>query len=157
MVRDLHAKHNCHRLSICWDAKLLAQRKRKMGEERCQAVWQEVSKLMAAQFIREVDYTTRLSNVFMVKKPNGKWRMCTHYTDLNWACPKDAYPFLYINRLVNGATEHKMLSFLYAYLGYNQIRMDPLDEDKIAFITKLENYYYKVMSFWLKNAGATHQ
>lgn len=56
-----------------------------------------------------------------------------------------------------GAVGHKMLSFLDAYLDYNQIRMDLTDEDKIAFISKLADCCYKVMLFELKNVGATYQ
>nr|KYP71974.1 Retrovirus-related Pol polyprotein from transposon opus [Cajanus cajan] len=93
----------------------------------------------------------------MVRKPNGKWRMCTDYTNLNKACPKDAYPSPNIDRLVDGASGHKFLSFLDAYSGYNQIRMHPQDEEKMAFITETANYCYRVMSFGLKNAGATYQ
>lgn len=74
---------------------------------------------MAAQFVREIDYTTWLSNVVMVKKPNEKWKICTNYTDLNRACLKEAYPLPNIDRLVDGAAEHKLLSFLSAYSGYN--------------------------------------
>lgn len=62
-----------------------------MGEERCQVVSQEVPELMAAQFVRKIDYSTWHSNVVMVKKPNKKWRMCVDYTNLNQACPMDAY------------------------------------------------------------------
>ena len=50
------------------------------------------------------------------------------YTNLNRACSKDVYPLLNIDHLVDGATEHRMLSFLDAYFGYNQIRMDPIDD-----------------------------
>lgn len=60
-----------------------------MGEEKCKAVEDEVRKLKEANFIREVNYSTWLANVVMVKKANGKWRMCTDYTDLNKASPKD--------------------------------------------------------------------
>nr|XP_016453036.1 PREDICTED: uncharacterized protein LOC107777510 [Nicotiana tabacum] len=52
---------------------------------------------------------------------------------------------------------HKLLSFLDAYSGYNQIKMDPLDEEKTSFITNRGTYYYKVMPFGLKNVGATYQ
>nr|KYP65120.1 Transposon Ty3-I Gag-Pol polyprotein [Cajanus cajan] len=83
--------------------------------------------------------------------------MCTDYTNLNRACPKDAYPLPNIDRLVDGASDHKILTFLDAYSGYNQIRMHPRDEEKIAFITDLTNYCYRVMPFSLKNAGATYQ
>lgn len=61
---------------------------------------------MVTQFIKEIYYSTWLSNMVMVKKPNEKWRMCMNYIDLNQACSKDTYPFLNIDRLVNGAVGH---------------------------------------------------
>ncbi|RDX78296.1 Retrovirus-related Pol polyprotein from transposon 17.6, partial [Mucuna pruriens] len=86
----------------------------------------------------------------MVKKANGKWGMCTDYTDLNKACS--------IDRLVDGASGYALLSFMDAYSRYNQIKMYPQDESKTAFITDVGAYYYKViMPFGLKNAGATYQ
>nr|KYP73712.1 Retrovirus-related Pol polyprotein from transposon 297 family [Cajanus cajan] len=93
----------------------------------------------------------------MVKKSNEKWRMCTDYTNLNKACPKDAFPLPNIDWLVDGASGHKVLTFLDAYSGYNQIPMHPRDEEKMAFITDSANYCYQVMPFGLKNAGATYQ
>jgi len=83
--------------------------------------------------------------------------MCTDYTHLNRACPKDAYPLPSIDRLVDGAAGHKVLSFLDAYSGYNQIRMNPTDREKTGFITDNANFCYEVMPFGLKNAGATYQ
>uniref|UniRef100_A0A151UHE5 Retrovirus-related Pol polyprotein from transposon 17.6 n=1 Tax=Cajanus cajan TaxID=3821 RepID=A0A151UHE5_CAJCA len=147
----------CHWLSVCREAKPVAQHKRKMGEERKKEVEAETSKILEAGFIREIQYTTWLANVVMVKKSNGKWRMCTDYTDLNKACPKDAYPLPNIDRFVDCAAGHKFLTFLDAYSGYNQIRMYPRDEDKMAFVTDSANYCYEVMPFGLKNVGATYQ
>ena len=77
--------------------------------------------------------------------------------DLNKACPRDAYPLPKIDRLVDGAAHNKVLSFLDAYYGYNQIPMATTDMDKTAFITNDANYFYKVMPFGLKNASATYQ
>jgi len=82
--------------------------------------------------------------------------MCVEYTDLNKACPRDAYPLPNIDRLVDGATWNKVLSFLYAYSGYNQICMAVSDMNKIVFITDDANYFYRVMPFGLKNVGATY-
>ena len=31
------------------------------------------------------------------------------------------------------------------------------DQEKIAFVTLIKNYHYKVMPFGLKNAGSTYQ
>ncbi|RDX64163.1 Retrovirus-related Pol polyprotein from transposon 17.6, partial [Mucuna pruriens] len=135
----------CHRLSI------------ESGEEKRRATREEIKKLLAVGFIREIQYPTWLANVVMVKKANEKWRMCTDYTDLNKACPKDPYPLPSIDRLVDGTLGYAQLSFMDAYLGYNQIKMHPQDESKTAFITDAGAYYYKVMPFGFKNAGATYQ
>ncbi len=80
-----------------------------------------------------------------------------NYTDLNMACPKDPYPLPNIDRLIDSASGFKTLSFMDAYSGYNQIKMDPMDAPKIAFMTNNKNYHYEVMSFGLRNAGATFQ
>ncbi|XP_027915089.1 uncharacterized protein LOC114174447 [Vigna unguiculata] len=79
------------------------------------------------------------------------------YTDLNKACPRDTYPLHNIDRLVDGAAGNKVLTFLDAYFGYSQIPMAASDMHKTAFITDDANYFYKVMPFGLKNAGATYQ
>ena len=63
----------------------------------------------------------------MVKKPNGKWRICIDYKDLNKACPKDSFPLPWIEQLVDDTVGHELLSFMDAYSGYNQIRMHELD------------------------------
>ena len=59
----------------------------------------------------------------MVKKANGKWRMCVDFKDLNRACPKDSFPLPRIDQLVDSTTRHKLLTFMDAFSGYNQIRM----------------------------------
>jgi len=58
---------------------------------------------------------------------------------------------------MHGVSDYQLLSFMDTYSGHNQIRMHPDDMDKMAFITGQSNYCYKVMSFGLKNAGATYQ
>jgi len=146
-----------HKLSIYKEACYVSQKKRKLGEERRQAAKVEADKLLSAGFIEEAQYTTWLSNVVLVKKANGKWRMCVDYTNLNKACPRDAYPLPNIDRLVDGAAGNKVLSFLDAYSGYNQIPMATANMHKTAFITDDANYFYRVMPFGLKNARATYQ
>ena len=93
----------------------------------------------------------------MLKKSNGKWRMCVNFTDLNKACPKDSFPLLRIDQLVDSTAGHKLLSFMNAFSGYNQILMDEDDQEKTSFVTSQALYCYKVMPFRLKKAGATYQ
>jgi len=96
---------------------------------------EETEKLLKAGHIREIQYPEWLANVVLVKKTSGKWKMCVYFTDLNKACPKDSYSLASIDALVDNAYGCRLLSFLDAFSGYNQIMMHPRDECKTAFMT----------------------
>jgi len=113
--------------------------------------------LLEAGFIRECHYPEWVSNVVLVKKPNGSWRMCIDFTDLNWACLKDSYPLPKIDKLVDSTAGHELLSFMDAFSGYHQIPLAEEDQEKTSFVVAIGLYCYKVMSFGLTNAGATYQ
>ena len=81
-----------HKLNVDPERKPVQQQRRTFAPERDQAVAEEVTKLLTAGFIREVYYLEWLANVVLVKKANGKWRMCVDFTDLNKVCPKDSFP-----------------------------------------------------------------
>ena len=95
----------------------------------------EVNKLLATNFIKEVYYLEWLANVVMVKKANGKWRMCVDFMDLNNACSKDSFPLPRIDQLMDSTAEHKLLTFMDAFSEYNQIQMVEEDQEMMAFIT----------------------
>ena len=118
---------------------------------------QEVDRLLEVGFIREIQYPKWLSNVVVVPKKNGTWRVCMDYTNLNDACPKDTFPLRRIDQIVDAIAEHELLSFLDAYSAYNQIPMYLSFEEKTVFITPYVMYCYRVMLIRLKNSGATYQ
>nr|XP_009400993.1 PREDICTED: uncharacterized protein LOC103985108 [Musa acuminata subsp. malaccensis] len=153
----VHPEVALHHLNISSDARPVKQRPRRQAPNRQLAIREEVNRLLAAGFIEEARYPQWLSNVVLVKKPNGSWRMCIDYTSLNNACPKDCYPLPRIDQLVDATTGHARLSFMDAFSGYNQIRMAPEDQEHTTFLTEQGVYFYKVMSFGLKNVGATYQ
>ncbi|XP_020963982.1 uncharacterized protein LOC110265362 [Arachis ipaensis] len=64
-----------HHLAVKAEAKPVAQRRRKMSQERAEEVARQTASFLEAGFIRELDYLTWLSNVVLVRKHNGKWRM----------------------------------------------------------------------------------
>ena len=146
-----------HRLNVNPASSPIRQKKRVFAQKRDKAITEEVRKLLEAGFIREVYYPDWLANVVMVKKSNGKWRMCVDFTDLNKACPKESYPFPRIDTLVDLTTRHELLSFMDALSGYNQIKMNEEDQEKTSFVTSQGLFCYKVMPFGLKNVGATYQ
>ena len=131
--------------------------KRVFAQERDNAIVEEVHKLHKAKFIREVYYPGWLANVVMVKKANGKWRMCVDFMDLNEAYSKDSYLLPWIDVLVDSTARHQLFSFMDVFFGYNQIRLDEVDREKTLFVTNQGLFYYKVMPFDLKNAGITYQ
>ena len=92
----------------------------------------------------------------MVKKANGKWRICIDFMDLNRACPKDSYPLPWIDILVDATARHQLLSFMDTFFGYNHIKLDKADQEKTSFVTSQGLFCYKVMPFGLKNAGAMY-
>ncbi|XP_016164334.1 uncharacterized protein LOC107606834 [Arachis ipaensis] len=95
-----------HRLAVKPDARPVAQRRRKMSQERAEEVARQTASLLEAG-----------------------------YSDLYKACPKDSYPLPNINTLVDAAARYQYLSFMDAYSGYNQIPMHRPDEEKMTFIT----------------------
>ena len=117
------------------EVRLVKQKRRKFASEQNLAIAEEVEKLLKAHFIQEVYYPDWLANMMLVKKSNGKWRMCVDFTDLNKACLKDSFPLARIDMLVDSTAGHGLLSFMDAFSGYNQIRMHPTDQEKTTFIT----------------------
>ena len=93
----------------------------------------------------------------VVKKKNGKWRVCVDFTDLNQACQKNPFSMPKIDQLVDATYRYLRMSFLDAFQGYHQIALATEDQEKTAFISPDANYHYTVMPFGLKNAAATYQ
>jgi len=77
--------------------------------------------------------------------------------DLNRASPKDNFPLPHIDILVDNTANFALFYFMDRFFGYNQIKMAPEDMEKTTFVTLWGAFCYKVMSFGLKNAGATYQ
>ena len=90
----------------------------------------EVNKLLAVGFIKEVECPDWLENLVVFPKKGGKWRVYVDYTNLNDACLKDNFSLPRIDQIVDSTAGHGMLSFLDAFFGYHQIPMHPLDEEK---------------------------
>ena len=119
-----------HRLNVDPTKKLIQQKRRVFAPKRKKVVMEEVEKLLAANFIREVFYPKWLANVIMVKKSHEKWQMCIDFMNLNRACPKDSFPLPRIDQLMDSIASHELLAFMDTFSGYNQIRMNEEDQEK---------------------------
>ena len=88
---EIHPSIASHRLNITLSLRPIRQKVRRFHLDRQKIIQSEIDKLLAAEFIREVEYPDWLANVVVVpkkKKKRGKWRVCVDYTNLNRCLPK---------------------------------------------------------------------
>jgi hypothetical protein len=108
-------------LNIKPGSKLIKQGMRLFNQEKRQAMGEELSRLLATDFVKEVQHPDWIANPILVPKKSRKWQMCVDYTSLNKACPNDAFPLPCIDQVVDLTARCELLSFLDAYSSYHQI------------------------------------
>jgi hypothetical protein len=143
-----------HSLNILPHSRAVQQRLWRFDEERRRAIGVELRRLLEDGFIKEVFHPTWLANRVLVKKKNGKWRICADYTGLNKACPKVPFPLPRIDQIVYSTMGCELLCLLDAYSRYHQINMKESDQLATSFITLFGMFCYVTMPFGLRNAGA---
>ena len=89
-----------HHLAVCPHARPVKQKVRKQDFERQEFITEEIRKLEATGLVRGVLHPTWLANPVVVRKANGRWRLCIDYTDINKGCPKDPFPLRASTRLL---------------------------------------------------------
>jgi hypothetical protein len=149
-----------HRLPIKDGFRTYKQPTRRFNPDIYDCVKEGVNRLLEANFIRPCWYADWISNIIPVeKKGTGKIRICIDFHNLNRATPKDEYPIHIADMLVNDASSHKVISFIDGNARYNQIFMAKEDMHKTAFRCPdfIGLFEWVVMTFGLKNAGATYQ
>ncbi|XP_074350803.1 uncharacterized protein LOC141690090 [Apium graveolens] len=135
--RDMPGLHEfiaMHSLDVNPNRKPVKQKRSNFAPERQRAIDEEVEKLLKVGIIKEIKYPEWLVNVVM-----------------------DLYHLPNIDQLIDATSGHIILSFMDTFSGYNQIRMNPKDIPKTAFITHRAVYAYVMLPFGLTSAGSTYQ
>ena len=148
-----------HRLPIKPRYRPFKQAPRRFNPNMLDDIKKETERLLEAKFIRPCRYAEWISNIAPMYKKNGKLRVCIDFRDLNKATAMDGYPMPIADMLVDATAEHKVISFMDNNIGYNQIFMAGEDIAKTAFRCPgaIGLFEWVVMTFGLKNAGATYQ
>ena len=138
-------------------------------------VRKEVLKLLEARLIYPISDSAWVSPVQVVPKKgdmivikNEKdelistrtvigWRMCINYRKLNDVTRKDHYPLPFMDHMLERLVGQSFYCFLDGYSGYNQITVDPKDQEKTTFTCPFGMFAYRHMPFGLCNASATFQ
>ena len=98
-----------HKLNVDLSYPSKKQKPRRVAKDHIEAVRQEVEKLKEAGAIREAFFLEWLANTIVVRKKNGKWRVCVDFTDLNRACPKDPFSMPKIDQIGRASCRERVL------------------------------------------------
>ncbi|MCO5580227.1 hypothetical protein L7F22_034093 [Adiantum nelumboides] len=144
-----------HHIDLKPDAKLVAQKLRRLGMVQQEALLSKVNKLLKAGFIYPVTNFEWVSPVVVTPKKNGKWRVCVDYKPLNAATKRDHFPLPFQDEILNEVAGDERYTVCDGYSSYYQIRIAEEDQHKTTFITPWGCFAFRVMPFGLTNAPST--
>ena len=174
-LKGISPAYCMHKIKMEEEYKPVVQPQRRLNPTMSEVVKKELQKLLAAGMIYPISDSPWVSPVHMVPKKGGitvmknekneliptrnvtGWRMCIDYRRLNQATRKDHFPLPFMDQMLERLAGQAYYCFLDGYSGYNQIAVDPADQEKTAFTCPYGVYAYRRMPFGLCNAPATFQ
>lgn len=132
------------------------ERSRPIHPSDREAVKQHLRELLDAGIIHE-SKSPFASPVVLVKKKNGKIRLCIDYSKLNARTIKDAYALPNIEEAFSALCGAKWFSVMDLKSGYYQVEMAEEDKSKTAFTCPLDFYEFNRMPQGVTNAPSTFQ
>ena len=157
------------------NAKTSIEHQRRLNPVMKEVVRKEVLKWLNAGFIYAISDSSWVSPVHVVPKKGGftmirneknelistrtvtGWRVCIDYRKLNTVTRKDHFPLPFIDQMLDRLAGHPHFCFLDGYSGYNQISIEPEDQEKTTFTCPFGTFSFKRMPFGLCNAPGTFQ
>ena len=129
------------------DAKPVRQNLQQVHPRKVAIIKEEIEKLLNLGFIYPVPLTKWVSNIVPVNKKHGTIRVCIDFQDLNWACPKDNFPTLYIDQIIDNCVRSVIFSFMDVFSGYNHIEILPSNQHNSTFIYQWGTYPIEIYLF----------
>ena len=122
--------------------------------------------IMDSEWVAPIHVVPKKTGITLVKNKNDEliptrissgWRMCVDYRKLNLATRKDHFPLPFMDQMLERLAGKSFYCFLDGYSGYNQIVINPEDQEKTTFTCPFGTYTYMRMPFGLCNAPVTFQ
>ena len=119
-----------------------------------------------SKWVAPIHVVPKKTGITLVKNKNDEliptrissgWRMCVDYKKLNLSTRKDHFPLPFMDQMLERLGGKSFYCFLDGYSGYNQIVINPKDQEKTMFTCPFGTYAYRRMPFGLCNAPATFQ
>jgi len=174
-LKGISPSYCMHKINMEAYYKPVRQPQRRLNPIMKEEVRNEVFKLLEEGLIYPISDSSWVSPVQVVPKKGGMtvikndkdeliptrtvtgWRMCIDYRKLNEATRKDHYPLPFMDQMLERLAGQSFYCFLDGYSGYNQIVVNPQDQEKTAFTCPFGVFAYRRMPFDLCNAPATFQ
>ncbi|XP_052723815.1 uncharacterized protein LOC128193760 [Vigna angularis] len=169
-LKGISPTYCMHKIFMEDEYKPVAQPQKRLNLVMKEEVRKKVLKLLEAGIIYPISDSAWVSPVQVVPKKGGmtvisnekneliptrtvtRWRMRIDYRKLNNATRKDHFPLLFMDHMLERLSGQAFYCFLDRYSGYNQIVVDPKDQEKTTFTCPFGGFAYRKMSFGLCNA-----
>ena len=164
-----------HHILLEDNAKPTREMQKRLNPPMMEVVKAEILKLLDAgviypitdsKWVAPIHVVPKKTGITVVKNKNDEliptrissgWRMCVDYRKLNLATRKDHFPLPFMDQMLERLAGKSFYCFLDGYSGYNQIVINPEDQEKTTFTYPFGTYAYRRMPFGLCNAPATFQ
>ena len=145
-----------HRIDLI-DLTPFKQKHRRIPPAMIDEVRKHVEDLLSSGVIRK-SKSPWCSNVVLVRKKNGKLRLCVDYRMLNKKTVKDSYALPRVEEIFDVLNGSKLFSTIDMKSGYHQVTVEESHKCRTAFtVGPLGFYEYNKMPFGLSNSPATYQ
>ena len=124
-----------HKIPLKEDVKPFRKKLRQINPTLLPVMEREVKKLLDAQIIVPLRYSSWVANLVPVRKKSGEIRICVNFRNLNKSSRKDNYPLPNMEHILQRVTDASRISMIDGFSGYNQISVMPEDREKTAFTT----------------------
>jgi hypothetical protein len=154
-----------HRIHLEEGARPSCEAQRWLNPNMKEVVMKEVVNLLDAGIIYPISDSKWISPTQVVPKKSGLtvvenaaeelipqrtttgWRVSIDYQKLNSHTRKDHFPLPFIDQILERLVSQSYYCFLDGYSGYNQVAVDPQDQEMTTFTCPFGTFAYRRMPF----------